>query len=392
MAPKNVNNKKAAAKQANAKAIAKASGKANAKVTPLLALPPPPEAPPASTPLPPSSEPGSSSAAASTAAPPQPLAGAAVPIKQELPETAVAKVEFSNSEKVMFSRWLNKCPERKLQYTNFNATEKNQLKANWSLDPEKAAHHVLVTASQTKKVTTHGGDEWLTKAEIAGKMNLNPLTQAAELEELLSGLPKQPSRFAHLRGKSQWDEYWWSKSNGSDETDETTKQAIVQSKGKMTAHEASSAHAALMEAPGNPALPGKPSGSGGAAPKATPKRKKSALQLEDDHGTNKKKKKKEESSDKALLKMHHNLMIVLGKVRATLTQGNARLGNEPWLKGLLDKVSDSIEVLENKGNDILKLMGSEPTDEQLDALGKEVKDMTSSCEQGHLKRLKNLLS
>ena len=119
-----------------------------------------------------------------------------------------------------------------MQFSNFYATEKNQLKANWSLDPEKAAHHVLVTASQTKKVTTHGGDEWITNAEIAGRMNLNPLIQAAELEELLSGLPKQPSRLPHLRGKSQWDEHWWPKANGSDETDETTKQAIAQSKGE----------------------------------------------------------------------------------------------------------------------------------------------------------------
>ena len=161
----------------------------------------------------------------------------------------------------------------------------------------------------------------------------------------------------------------------------------------MTAHEATSAHAALMEALGNPALPGKPSGSGGPAPKATPKRKRSALQLEDDQGTSKKKgaKKEDKSSDKALLKLHHTLMIVLGKVRATITQGNAKLENEPWLKGLLDKLFDSTEVLENKGNDILKLMGSELTDEQLDVLAKDVKDMTSSCEQGHLKRLKNLL-
>ena len=101
--------------------------------------------------------------------------------------------------------------------------------------------------------------------EVAGRMHLDPVTQAAELEELLSGLPRQQSRFPQLRGKPQWDEYWWSKANGSDETDETTKQAVVQSKGKMTAQEASSAHTSLMDAPGKPALTGGASGSGGAA-------------------------------------------------------------------------------------------------------------------------------
>ena len=35
-------------------------------------------------------------------------------------------------------------------------------------------------------------------------------------------------------------------------------------------------------------------------------------------------------------------------------------------------------------------MGSELCDEQLEVLAKEVKDVTSSCEQGHLERLRNL--
>ena len=99
-------------------------------------------------------------------------------------------------------------------------------------------------------------NEWITRTEVAGRMHLDLVTQAVELEELLSGLPRQPSRFPHMRGKPQWDEYWWSKANGSDETDETTKQAVVQSKDKMTAQEASSAHASLMDAPGKLALIG----------------------------------------------------------------------------------------------------------------------------------------
>ena len=87
---------------------------------------------------------------------PPPLVLTDIPIKQELLDSTVAKVEFTNSEKVMFSRWLNKCPERKLQHINFNVAEKNQLKSNWSLDPEGSTSSI---ASQTKKVTCHGDDE-----------------------------------------------------------------------------------------------------------------------------------------------------------------------------------------------------------------------------------------
>ena len=96
-----------------------------------------------------------------------------------------------------------------------------------------------------------------------------------------------------------------------------------------------------MDAPGKPALTGGSSGSGIAAAKATPKRKRRSLQLKDDKGTCKKKsgKKENKNSDRVALKLHHTLMIVLGKVRATITQGNAKLVDEPWLKGLLEKVS-----------------------------------------------------
>ena len=81
--------------------------------------------------------------------------------------------------------------------------EQKDFRKRWLLEKEHALNAIHEKNVETLTSSTNQRTNWYTKMELAQQLGLT----ADQASALTSGLPRNPSRFAHLRQDREWEEY-----------------------------------------------------------------------------------------------------------------------------------------------------------------------------------------
>lgn len=184
-----------------------AKAKAKAASTPTRAEPP--AEPPAEEEEPPAGQPGSPASRSSTE---QQVAMTQdeLPLVTPKQEAAASKMGrpttgLTRSDQKRFAAWANRASPNGLK--TMSKEQKNELRRVWTLDPSKASNLLVTSTEESQTHTVHESDEWLTRAQIAQRECVSP--DSDYLKALLAALPQRCSRFPHMSGYVEANEYNW---------------------------------------------------------------------------------------------------------------------------------------------------------------------------------------
>ena len=232
--------------------------------------------------------------------------------------------KMSSTQRVAFSRW---CSRQSIQSKELDGESLADLKATWLVNPETAASKVVssTTRQSTSSKTKHA-EGWMTRNAIAKEENLPP--DSEEMDELLAGLSKRPSRFGHLSKNEKFQEYNYQSFAKKEKTKERYLGTDLQvTSAELQEEEAADISSNLMSMSSNSSSSGKRSAEGKATPK--PKVPKTTS-----HGATM------QGFGRKLLKYAEELQDLVER-------GQEAAQQQTWMEGLVKKVEmDKSAVLE----------------------------------------------
>ena len=131
------------------------------------------------------------------AAPSAPAVAAAAPADKGRPSSGVSRAAQSAFEHFKRSK------KGAAALGGLSTEEQKDFRKRWLLEKEHALNAIHEKNVETLTSSTNQRTNWYTKMELAQQLGLT----ADQATALTSGLPRNPSRFAHLRQDREWDEY-----------------------------------------------------------------------------------------------------------------------------------------------------------------------------------------